>query len=166
MKLFTLLVTAAVFLWGVVFGQNGQSEGVGEVKIESTVSEASESGEEKVVMPILNPTPKADPTPVAPPDEPIVGVDVHEGLVYPGAKVISSSNSFIQLESNGDSRKIVDWYKNKLQSMGMSSLSVASANANGKVESKLSGSNGELNIEVVINKDPGGPLVSIWVTMG
>lgn len=72
---------------------------------------------------------------------------------YPGAKVISSSNTKLELESDDNNQKITDWYKNKIREDNFNAKSFTQTNSNGVVLNKLSAAKPGDKIEITIKKD-------------
>lgn len=83
--------------------------------------------------------------------------------VYPNSKQIGSLDNTLLLESNDDPGKITDWYKQKIESMGMSAKSFVQTKTNDNVLNKLVAANGKEKIDIEINKKAGEQVVRIKV---
>lgn len=92
------------------------------------------------------------PTPTVTPSESRITESEINGYIYPGAKVISSSDSNLDLTSYDDPNKILLWYSNKF-SKGFSTNNVTNNNINGDVDAKIEVSNGSKSIKVMLIKN-------------
>lgn len=72
---------------------------------------------------------------------------------YPNSTVVSGSGNNITLTSSADPSAITDWYKQKIQSLGMNTRSFVTTNSNNNVLNKLAaaGNSGSINIEIKRN---------------
>ena len=84
---------------------------------------------------------------------------------YPGASVVSSSESSLVLKSSDESKKITDWYKEKIKSKNFSASSFVSSSANGYVLNKLEGAGESGKISVEIKKEEGSTESTIAVNL-
>lgn len=71
-------------------------------------------------------------------------------LVYPGAT--DSNSDGATFESFDDVSLITDWYKDKIQSLNMSTTSFIQTNTNGNILNRMIGSDGKKEIEIEISK--------------
>lgn len=83
---------------------------------------------------------------------------------YPNSTVISGSGNNITLTSSSDPSAITNWYKQKIQSLGMNTKSFVTTNSNNNVLNKLAaaGNNGSINVE--IKRNSGDSLTTIIVS--
>jgi len=72
--------------------------------------------------------------------------------IYPNSQIISSLGNEFVLKTRDDSQITTNWYKNKIKQAGFDALSVAQTNSNGNVSNKLSGSIGQKEVNIEINK--------------
>lgn len=86
-------------------------------------------------------------------------------FVYPNSKINSQNNDSLNLESSDSPQTITDWYKNKIQGLGMSAKSFIQTNTNGNVLNKLVASNGRQETSVEITKSSGQNSVIISVKL-
>lgn len=84
-------------------------------------------------------------------------------LKYPNSVVLESSNELI-LESEDDPETITNWYKGKIQEMGLRTKSFVQTRANDAILNKLSGANSDKEINVEISKN-GNSKVKIKVNV-
>lgn len=87
------------------------------------------------------------------------------GFHYPGATVLSSSNTRLELSTNDSPSTVTDWYKQKINATGMNVKSFVATTANDKVVNKLAAANGSQEISVDITRDPGNTSVNIIVEL-
>ena len=111
------------------------------------------------------PTATATPTPVRKQDSSGVISPSLSDFLYPGAKILTISQTSASLESSEDPDKITDWYKDKIVGLGMNVKSFVNTKANDRVLNKLAGANATRQINVEISKDSGTSLVKISVSL-
>lgn len=85
-------------------------------------------------------------------------------LKYPNAIQTSSSGNTLSLESQDDPDAITQWYKEKIQSLGMNSKSFVTTKTNGNILNKLVGANGTREVQVEITKQNDESTVHITIT--
>src|SRR5258708_26197410 len=78
---------------------------------------------------------------------------------YPSSKA-TSSNTF---ETTDDAQIVTNWYKNKIQSMGMHTTSFVQVNTNDNVNNKLAGSDNRQEVDISITKSSGDSTVHISI---
>ena len=110
------------------------------------------------VEPTAEPTPTSSPTvrPTSAPAQQPVNNNSNISLaayVYPGATVVTSSSSYLELQSNANANTVTDWYRSLLKSSNFSINSAIKTTTNGVVSNKLVGSDGDTTIEVNISQD-------------
>ncbi|OGH19319.1 MAG: hypothetical protein A3D74_01540 [Candidatus Levybacteria bacterium RIFCSPHIGHO2_02_FULL_37_13] len=82
---------------------------------------------------------------------------------YPNSTTISQSGSETAYESSDDPKKITDWYKKKIKSIGMKATSFVQTSTNGNVLNKLVGASQNQEVRVEISKQNNSSLVKIVV---
>jgi hypothetical protein len=97
------------------------------------------------LMPTIIPTAFPTSAPTSPPN-----ISLND-YIYPGAQIVSSAGTTINLTSTDDSNSIVSWYKNKI-SGNFSSKSESISNANGNVSALLGASSSSQSITITIQK--------------
>ena len=109
-----------------------------------------------------NPPPTSTPTPTNKPNpQPQTVTDFQ----YPNSNVVSINGNTTIFESTDDPKKITNWYKDKIKSMGMNATSFVQTNTNGNILNKLVGANGNRKVEIEITKQNNQPTVKISVTL-
>lgn len=88
-----------------------------------------------------------------------------DAYLYPGATVVSRTNTTVSLRSASDTDAITNWYKDKIRQEGMNVKTFVTTKANDKVVNKLVGANGAKDISVEIKKDPGQETSAIEITI-
>ena len=86
-------------------------------------------------------------------------------FIYPGAKVVTQTQTTLSLESSDDTDIITNWYKDKIKGMGANVKSFVVTRANDKVLNKLVGANSDVEVAVEISKDPGSSVAKISVLL-
>jgi len=84
---------------------------------------------------------------------------------YPEAKVINLTAQSISLESSDNTDNITDWYKDKIESLGVNVKTFVKATTNDKVLNKLAGANNNFEIKVEVSQDSAEAKVRITVTL-
>lgn len=82
---------------------------------------------------------------------------------YPDAKVISSTNDSLILESSDSPSEITSWYKGQIHSQDMQTTSFIETNTNGEVFNQLVGTNGAEKIAISISTVSPGSLVKMEI---
>lgn len=83
---------------------------------------------------------------------------------YPNGKIISSGNTQITIESTDTPNQITDWYKQKIQGLGMNTQSFVSTNTNNNVLNSLAAAGNGINIKIEIRKDAGDSVTTIKIS--
>lgn len=84
---------------------------------------------------------------------------------YPGAAVLSSSSTYLELTNSDSSEKITNWYKDKITKLGMNTKSFVTTSTNGTIVNKLVAADGSTEIRVDITKSSGENITTIKVEM-
>ena len=161
MKSFALGLSVFLVLLGAYTSRKYQLEGKG-VSNQKVLSQTQETQEQETSptdtpSPTLPPTQTPTPKPGSPPSSSI------SAFVYPGASLKSQTLASLVLESNDNTDKITDWYKAKIEELGMNVKSFVTTRANDKILNKLSAADGAREINVEISKEQGTSLVVISV---
>jgi hypothetical protein len=90
-----------------------------------------------------------------PPATPVVSTGDLTQFVYPGAVIISQSTDQLRLSTGDDADTVTNWYEQKIKAGGANIKSFVKTNTNGNVNNSLSGSGGNLAVNVNIKKTPG-----------
>ena len=105
--------------------------------------------------PTITPTPTPQPTSPPPTSTPTNKPNPQPQTVtdfqYPNSNVVNINGTAI-FESVDDPKKITDWYKDKIKSMGMTATSFIQTNTNDNILNKLVGANGNKKVSVEITK--------------
>lgn len=128
----TIALTGGLIVLTIIAVQNKQ------VKIPNSNSVITQPSIQPNI--IISPTPSANPQPSV--------TDNINDLQYPESKQISSDT----WESSDSPQTVTEWYKQKIQSLGMNTTSFVQTSTNGNVLNKLVGSDGKEEIEVQITK--------------
>lgn len=119
--------------------------------------------------PTNTPTPSPQPTVIPPTATPTSKPNEQSQKIsdfqYPGSAVISISSNTAVFESTDDPKKITDWYKDKIKSMGMNATSFVQTSTNGNILNKLVGAKSGSEARVEITKQNNQPTVKISVTL-
>ena len=117
--------------------------------------------------PTYTPTPSPQPTVVPPTatatSKPNQQSQSVSDFQYPSSTVVSISVNTATFESTDDPKKITDWYKDKIKSIGMKTTSFVQTSTNGNVLNKLVGANGNKEVRVEISKQNNNAVVKIVV---
>lgn len=108
-------------------------------------------------------TPTLTPTILTPTPQPNNNNQLNLDLKYPNSIIISKNSNETTYESTDDPKKITDWYKDKIKSIGMKATSFVQTSTNGDVLNKLVGANSEKQVKVDISKQNNNILVKIVV---
>lgn len=161
MRNIALVVSIFLFVLGVWVSRKYQLETVGPQNQEVLSSQEEEktfTPTPTTAVPLSTITDSPTPFPTSSPYTEI------NNFIYPGSKVIIRNSTRLMLESYENSDNITEWYKNKIENMGMNVKSFVTTRANDKVLNKLSGADGRKEINVEISKDQDSPLVKISVS--
>ena len=86
-----------------------------------------------------------------------------ENYIYTGAKILSQTETRLEMESSDDSLQITNWYKEKIRSSNFNAKSFAQTNTNGTILNKLSAVKPGEKLDITIKKDQSGSKVTITV---
>ncbi|MBI2020743.1 hypothetical protein HYS94_05040 [Candidatus Daviesbacteria bacterium] len=84
---------------------------------------------------------------------------------YSSSSQINSSQNNLKLESTDDPKKITDWYKEKITSLGFKTKSFVQTNTNDYILNKLVGASGNVQVKVDIEKQPDASKTTINITL-
>lgn len=160
MKIVAVAIATLIVLIGAVTAR------LKSPKPSQTLSLETNSSEE--VSPSLTETPSIQPTapiPTRPAEQSQGSWGNLSAFIYPGAKILTQTQTSVNLESFEDPEKITNWYKDKIVSLGMNVKSFVTTKTNDKVLNKLAGADGKREINVEISKDSGTSLVKISVSL-
>lgn len=113
----------------------------------------------------LTETPTAKPTATPHPTSTPAAAGNISDFFYPGATQMRLEGNTLVLESIDNPDAITNWYKNKINSLGMNAKAFVMTKANGNVENKLAGDNGTLEVEVEIKKKASETKTTITVKL-
>ena len=119
-------------------------------------SEDLKEESEIIIKPTIKPFPTSAPT-----SKP-TATNLSD-FIYQGSSVISSNSNSLKLTSTDNTDTITNWYKEKINSLGMNVKSFVTTSANDKILNKLVGANGTREIRVEISKEPGKTITNIIV---
>lgn len=83
---------------------------------------------------------------------------------YPNSQQTNSQGNTSTYQSADDPATIANWYKNKIQSLGMNTTSFIQNEVNGNISNELVGSNGSNSVRISIMRNTGQSTVTITVT--
>jgi hypothetical protein len=112
----------------------------------------------------MSPSPSYSPTPTLKPTTSSLPVVLEVNPIYftyPRATLVETSSTYLKYQSMDDPETITNWYKAKIEQQNLRTTSFVKTTSNGKVLNKLVGSNGQVEIEVEVEKQPNSPTVSI-----
>lgn len=122
-----------------------------------------------VPAPTNTPTPSPQPTVIpptaTPTNKPTQQSQKISDFQYPGSTIISIINNAAVFESNDDPKKITDWYKDKIKSLGMTATSFVQTNSNGNILNKLVGAKSGSEVRVEITKQNNSQKLKISVSL-
>lgn len=84
--------------------------------------------------------------------------------VYPNSVKVGSNDGRVVLQSSDNSKAITDWYKNRINSLGMNATSFIQTSTNDTVLNSLVGSDGQREVKVEISRNAGDSVTKITVT--
>lgn len=87
------------------------------------------------------------------------------GFIYPGSTAGNKNGNRLILESSDNPKTITEWYKNKIEALGMKATSFVQTNTNNNVLNKLVASNGEQEISIEIKKESSSLTTGISVNI-
>lgn len=160
--MFGTLTILVIILTIVIATQNISKKDKNESDTESPTSSP---------IPTLTPTPSDAPT-LTPTSTPIIFTPTPQptknnqsnfDFKYPNSIIISQNGSETVYESTDDPKKITDWYKDKIKSIGMKATSFVQTSTNGNVFNKLVGANQNQEVKIEISKQNNNVLVKIVV---
>lgn len=86
-------------------------------------------------------------------------------FIYPGSIKVSGERNSLVLQSTDDPQAITNWYKEKINSIGMNAKSFVQTNANGNILNKLVGAKSGFKISIEISKKSNEENVKISVSL-
>lgn len=89
--------------------------------------------------------------------------DSSSDFQYPGSRMVEKSAGSTSYESPDDPQTITNWYRRKIESLGMPATSFIQTNTNGNILNKLIGAKGSSQWSVEITKTSGDPVARIRV---
>jgi len=123
------------------------------------------------IDPISTASPTPRPTPAAtllqtnsPTANPTANNNSNSDWRYPNSTVVSGSGNNITLSSGGDPATITDWYKQKIQNLGMNTKTFVTTNSNNNVLNKLAGAGNNTSINIEIKRNSGDTNTTVIVT--
>lgn len=125
----------------------------------STVTPSTSPTDNPTITPSQTPT----PTTITPSPKPTNENQSNVDFKYPNSATISQNGSETVYESTDDPKKITDWYKDKIKSIGMKATSFVQTSTNGNVLNKLVGANQNQEVRIEITKQSNNALVKIVV---
>jgi len=168
MNVAVYIVAVLVILTGVYFSQKEKKEEGNEITTyEEVLSESDEESEvvvEENEIDIIIPSNKPSPTKVPVPTQSLQKSNILE-YKYPNSQIVSSTSTLMSLESSDNSDSITDWYKGKINSLGMNVKTFVTTSANEKVLNKLVGADGVKEINIEISKEDSQSIVKISITI-
>jgi len=168
MNVLVYVVAVLVVVTGVYFSQKEKKDEGNDISIkEEVLSESDEESEvvvEEKEIDIITPTniPASTATSVPTKESPSGNILDYK---YPNSRIISSTSHSMSLESSDNSDSITNWYKDKINSLGMNVKTYVTTSTNDKVLNKLVGADGNKEIKIEISKENTDSLVSISVTI-
>lgn len=161
MNVVTLIVAAAIVITGIIYSRINRVEiNLPQENKEEVLSESAEEKDADDISPSTKPNATSFPTPTQ--------TTINSNILdykYPNSQLISSSEYFLSLESSDNSDVITNWYKEKVNSLGMNVKTFVTTKANDKVLNKLVGADGDKEISVEISKENEASSVKISVTI-
>ena len=168
MNVAVYIVAVLVILTGVYFSQKEKKEEGNEITTyEEVLSESDEESEvvvEENEIDIIIPSIKPSPTKVPVPTQSPQTSNILE-YKYPNSQIVSSTSTSMSLESSDNSDSITDWYKGKINSLGMNVKTFVTTSANEKVLNRLVGADGVKEINIEISKEDSQSIVKISITI-
>jgi len=158
MNVVVYIVAVLVVATGIYISQKEKVKQGNEIS--EQVEVLSESDEVQDVTPTTEPNATSIPTPI----QSAFNSNILD-YKYPNSQIISTSSNTLSLESDDDSDVITDWYKDKINSLGMNVKTFVKTKANDKILNKLAGADGTKEISVEISKESMNLLVNISVTI-
>lgn len=122
------------------------------------------AGPTQTPSPTATPSPTNTPTLTPTPTKQIPSTNIEEFL-YPSASIIAQSDNSLSLSSSDDTGTITDWYKNKIESLGMKTRSFVQTKTNDNVLNVLAAAKNGSEIKITIKKNAGEVKVSIIVEL-
>lgn len=110
------------------------------------------------------PTPTKFPTSTPTPSPKILEDKVIE-FKYPNSKIVSSSENSFEAQSSDPADLITNWYKNKIEALGMGVKAFVTTETNGNILNKLGGADGDHEVSIEIKKQASEARVLIIVSV-
>lgn len=85
-------------------------------------------------------------------------------FLYPDATISLQSDNSLTLVSSDDAQTITDWYKNKINELGMNTRSFVQTKTNDNLHNVLAAAKSGEEIKVTITKNAGDSQVSIVIS--
>lgn len=104
---------------------------------------------------LISPTPTAGPN-----NDKLV-----DNFIYPGSTINNKSDNSLDLNSNDNTTTITQWYKDRINSMGMKAKSFSQTTTNGNVNNVLAAAGFRTEIRVEITKRSNETTTKIVVTI-
>lgn len=117
------------------------------------------------LVPSSSPSPTSTPVITTPSPAPTTQASPSDSLIYPGSSVISISGIMTKLTSTDSPEEIFKWYQDHVKKLGFSATSIAKTNTNSNFLAKLSGADGNTNLQIEIKKNVGDALTFVEVKM-
>jgi len=167
MKTILVMISLAIFGFGIVIGRFELSEKKNVIHTDSTekvlssdTENTSENNPSSTPIPTITIKPTVTPTiPVA------VASNSLTVYKYPNSTVVSIDNNSMVLRSDDDTGLITQWYKDKIVEKKMSVKTFISTKANDKILNKLNGVSGDEEVEIEISKSDQQSNVEILVKL-
>lgn len=163
MNIVVTLVAVIVVATGIYFSQKSkQNEEQIEIRTQEVLSDETQDTPTPSAIPTKIPTAIPQPT-NAPTAKPQDSSSAIPDFKYPNSNITSSSQNSLSMESSDTSDAITNWYKNKINSMGMNVKTFVTTSANEKVLNKLVGADGSREIRIEISQENNSSKVKISV---
>lgn len=157
--MFGTLTILIIILSIVITAQNMHPSSTERTTVTSTPTPPVAPTDKPTITPLPTPTPTAFiPTP-----QPTFDNQSSFDFKYPNSTIISQNGNEIVYESTDDPKKITDWYKDKINSVGMKATSFVQTSTNGNILNKLVGANANKKVSVEISKQNNNAVVRIVV---
>ena len=160
MNVVVYIVAVLVVATGIYISQKEKVKQGNEISEQVEVLSESDDVQNDYISPTTKPNVTSFPTPT----QSTFNSNILD-YKYPNSQIISTSSNTLSLESDDDIDVITDWYKDKINSLGMNVKTFVKTKANEKVLNKLVGNDGNFEISVEISKENTSSSVDIFVTI-
>ena len=160
MNVVVYIVAVLVVATGIYISQKEKVKQGNEISEQVEVLSESDDVQNDYISPTTKPNVTSFPTPT----QSTFNSSILD-YKYPNSQIISTSSNTLSLESDDDIDVITDWYKDKINSLGMNVKTFVKTKANEKVLNKLVGNDGNFEISVEISKENTSSSVDIFVTI-